>query len=78
MNNDEIFEKVADIVAETMSVDADELAPETTFESLSADSLDLIQLVSAIEEDLGITIDDDDLASIKTLGDAVTMIANAQ
>ncbi|BCV18539.1 acyl carrier protein [Leptogranulimonas caecicola] len=78
MNNDEIFEKVADIVAETMSVDADELTVETTFESLSADSLDLIQLVSAIEEDLGITIDDDDLTSIKTLGDAVTMIANAQ
>ena len=78
MNNDEIFEKVADIVAETMSVDADELTVETTFESLSADSLDLIQLVSAIEEDLGITIDEDDLTSIKTLGDAVTMIANAQ
>ncbi len=78
MNNDEIFEKVADIVAETMSVDADELTVETTFESLSADSLDLIQLVSAIEEDLGITIEDDDLTSIKTLGDAVTMIANAQ
>lgn len=78
MNNDEIFEKVADIVAETMSVDADELTVETTFESLLADSLDLIQLVSAIEEDLGITIDDDDLTSIKTLGDAVTMIANAQ
>lgn len=78
MNNDEIFEKVADIVAETMSVDADELTPETTFESLSADSLDLIQLVSAIEEDMGITIDDDDLTSIKTLGDAVAMIANAQ
>ena len=78
MNNEEIFEKVADIVAETMSVDADELTVETTFESLSADSLDLIQLVSAIEEDLGITIDDDDLTSIKTLGDAVTMIANAQ
>ena len=78
MNNDEIFEKVADIVAGTMSVDADELTVETTFESLSADSLDLIQLVSAIEEDLGITIDDDDLTSIKTLGDAVTMIANAQ
>ena len=78
MNNDEIFEKVADIVAETMGVDADELTVETTFESLSADSLDLIQLVSAIEEDLGITIDDDDLTSIKTLGDAVTMIANAQ
>lgn len=78
MNNDEIFEKVADIVAETMSVDADELTVETTFESLSADSLDLIQLVSAIEEDLGITIDDDDLTSIKTLGDAVTMIVNAQ
>ena len=78
MNNDEIFEKVADIVAETISVDADELTVETTFESLSADSLDLIQLVSAIEEDLGITIDDDDLTSIKTLGDAVTMIANAQ
>lgn len=78
MNNDEIFEKVADIVAETMSVDADELTLETTFESLSADSLDLIQLVSAIEEDLGITIDDDNLTSIKTLGDAVAMIANAQ
>ena len=75
MDRNELFDKVAETVAETMSVDAEDLAPETTFESLSADSLDLIELVTALEEDFDTTIDDDQLTSIKSIGDAVELLS---
>lgn len=75
MDRNELFDKVAETVAETMNVDAEDLAPETTFESLSADSLDLIELVTALEEDFDTTIDDDRLTSIKSIGDAVDLLS---
>lgn len=78
MDRTEVFNKLAETVADTMNVDVAELAPETTFESLSADSLDLIELVTALEEDFDTTIDDDDLASINTLGDAVDLVVDAR
>lgn len=75
MDRNELFDKVAETVAETMSVDVEDLTPETTFESLSADSLDLIELVTALEEDFDTTIDDDQLTSIKSIGDAVELLS---
>lgn len=78
MDRTEVFNKLAETVADTMNVDVADLAPETTFESLSADSLDLIELVTALEEDFDTTIDDDDLASINTLGDAVDLVVEAR
>ncbi len=75
MDRNEIFEKVAETVAETMNVDAEDLSLDTTFESLSADSLDLIELVTALEEDFDTSIDDDQLTSIRSIGDAVDLLA---
>ena len=75
MDRNELFDKVAETVAETMNVDAEDLTPETTFESLSAGPIDLIELVTALEEDFDTAIDDDRLTSIKSIGDAVDLLS---
>ncbi len=48
---------------------------DKVFESLSADSIDLIELVTALEEDFDTAIDDDRLTSIKSIGDAVDLLS---
>lgn len=78
MDRNDVFEKVAEAVAETMDVDVDGLTEETTFESLSADSLDRIELVTTLEDAFDASLDDDSLVSIQTLGDAVDAILAAE
>lgn len=78
MDRNDVFEKVAEAVAETMDVDVDGLTEETTFESLSADSLDRIELVTTLEDVFDASLDDDSLVSIQTLGDAVDAILAAE
>lgn len=71
-----IFEKIADLIAEQFGVDKDSITEDTSFEEdLSADSLDLVELVMQIEEtfDLG-EIEDENLESIKTVGDACAFV----
>jgi len=70
----EIQDKVFDRVAESLGVDRDALKPETTFESLGADSLDMVEFSMEIEEEFGISIEQEDISKIKTLGDAVEFI----
>lgn len=70
----DIFEKVAALVAKKLSVEEDELTPETTFEDLGADSLDVVELVMELEEEFDLTISDDDADKIKSIGDAVAYI----
>jgi acyl carrier protein len=70
----DIFEKVAALVAKKLSVEGDELTPETTFEDLGADSLDVVELVMELEEEFDLTISDDDADKIKSIGDAVAYI----
>ncbi|MDP4152950.1 MAG: acyl carrier protein [Bacillota bacterium] len=69
-----IFEKLKKIIAEQFSADEEELTPETRFEDLGADSLDLVELVMAIEEEFDIQVDDEDVDSMSTIGDAVEYI----
>jgi len=47
----DIFKKVVEIVADKLDIDAKEITPETTFEDLGADSLDIVELVMALEEE---------------------------
>ena len=75
MDRDEVSEKVIALVAETMDLDPDTLDDDTTFESLEADSLDRIEMVTAMEDEFGVTVDDDDLEAIETVGDAVDAVA---
>lgn len=53
---------------------ADEIMPNTTFEALGADSLDIMEIIMTIEERLDITIEDDDFGSLKTVRDLITIV----
>lgn len=67
-----MFEKVRDIIVETLSCEADEVTMEASLtEDLGADSLDAVELNIALEEQLGITIADEDRPNMKTVGDIV-------
>ena len=69
------FEKVRDISVETLDCDAEQVKPEATLsEDLGADSLAAVELVMALEEATGITIDDADVGSLKTVGDILTYL----
>lgn len=78
MDRADISKKVVDLVAETLEVDADGITEQTSFEDLGADSFDLLELVTALEDEFGATLDDESLQSIKTVGDAVDAIAALQ
>ncbi|AMD92759.1 acyl carrier protein [Desulfomicrobium orale] len=67
--------KVKELVVEQLGVSADEVKPESSFmESLGADSLDITELIMAMEEEFDIEIDDEDAQKIVTVQDAVNYI----
>ena len=69
------FEKVRDIVVEQLGVEADEVAMESTFiDDLGADSLDIVELIMAFEEEFQIEIPDEAAEKIKTVQDVVNYI----
>ncbi len=71
------FEKLQQIIADVMSVDVDEISMDTTFkDDLGADSLDVFQIVMAVEEEFGIEIPTEMADKIVTVGDAVEAIRN--
>ncbi len=70
-----ILEKVKEIVAVQFNVEEGELDLDTSFkDTLNADSLDLVGLVMAFEDEFGLEVEDEDVESIKTIGDAVDYI----
>ena len=72
------FEKIQKIISEVLSVDADEITMETTFvDDLGADSLDVFQIIMALEEEFDIEIANEDAEKIVTVSDAVEQIKNA-
>ena len=78
MNETEIFEKVKDIVVEQLSVEADQVTEAANFQNdLNADSLDVVEMVMALEEAFDIEIPDEAAEEIKTVKDAVAYIAKA-
>ena len=69
------FEKVRDIVVDQLGVEADEVSIESTFiDDLGADSLDIVELIMAFEEEFGIEIPDEAAEKIKTGQDVVSYI----
>ena len=69
------FEKVRDVIVETLGCDAEQVTLEATLaEDLGADSLASVELVMALEEATGISIDDADVANLKTVGDIRTYL----
>lgn len=73
MTKEEIFKTMQDLIAEQFAIDADEISMDSSFvDDLGADSVDLVELVMAMEEEFDIgEIDEEDLAGLKTVGDCV-------
>lgn len=76
MEYEEIFEKVKEVIVNELSIEEDLVVEDALFvDDLGADSLDIVQLVMALEESFGISIPDEEAENIRTVGDAVSYIA---
>ena len=73
MTMEDIFKTMQDLIAEQFAIDADEISMDSSFvDDLGADSVDLVELVMAMEEEFDIgEIDEENLAGLKTVGDCV-------
>ena len=73
MTMEEIFKTMQDLIAEQFALEPDEISMESSFtDDLGADSVDLVELVMAMEEEFEVgEIEEDELGSLKTVGDAV-------
>lgn len=70
-----VFEKVRDIIVEQLNIDADEVTMEASFiDTFGADSLDLVELMIAMEEEFEMTIPEEDIDKISTVGNVVEYI----
>jgi len=75
MSNADTAERVKAIIVEQLNVAAEDVKPEASFiEDLGADSLDIVELVMALEEEYDIEISDEDAEKIQTVGDAINYI----
>lgn len=78
MERDEIMEKAKSVIVEQLGVDESDVTEDASFvDDLNADSLDIVELVMALEEEFGISIPDEEAESIKTVGDAIAFIEKA-
>ncbi|HYH27994.1 MAG TPA: acyl carrier protein [Actinomycetota bacterium] len=74
MERQEIEERVRKVLAEQLSVDVEKVTMEARFEEdLDADSLDLVEAVLGLEEELGVEIPEDEMDGVKTVGQAVDL-----
>jgi acyl carrier protein len=75
MSTDNIFTSVQNILVDQLGVDADSINMQSNFiDDLNADSLDIVELVMAMEQEFNISIPDEDAEKIKSVGDAVEYI----
>ncbi|WP_455129436.1 acyl carrier protein [Pseudoramibacter alactolyticus] len=69
------FESVKSIIAEQLGVSEDEITEESNLvEDLEADSLDIVELVMAFEDEFGVKVPDDELENVKTVGDILKIL----
>ena len=78
MTPETIFKTMQDLIAEQFAIDADEVTMDSSFvDDLGADSVDLVELVMVMEEEFDIgEIDEENLQSLKTVGDCVRYLSN--
>jgi len=73
----EILDRVKQIIADQLSIDEDQIVPEASFiDDLGADSLDIVELIMAFEEEFDMEIPDEDAEKIKTVQDVLDYIKN--
>jgi acyl carrier protein len=72
----ELFARFRKCAVDVLSVSEDQVVPEASFaDDLDADSLDLVELVMALEEEFGVEVPEDELAEVKTVGQAYDLVA---
>jgi acyl carrier protein len=77
MERPEIEERVRKVLAEQLAVDQAQVVPDARFaEDLNADSLDLVEAVLALEEEWSIEIPEEEMETVKTVGQAVDLVAS--
>ena len=70
-----MFEKIKEIIADKLSVDPESITLEASFiDDLNADSLDIVELIMALEDELEMEIPDEDVEGFKTVGDVVNYV----
>ncbi|MDH3679832.1 MAG: acyl carrier protein [Acidimicrobiia bacterium] len=75
MSDDQKFEAFKKCAVEVLSVEADQVTREARFaEDLDADSLDLVELVMALEEEFGVSVEEEELEGIETVGAAYDLV----
>ncbi len=70
------FEKIRDVIAEVLDAEPEEITEETDFTELDADSLDLFQILTELEDVFGVEILTEQIDQIRTVGDAADLIRN--
>lgn len=72
-----VLQKIKELIAEQFMIDEEEITSDTSFvDDLGADSLDIVELTMAIDEEFDITIDDSDLPKLQTVGDLSRYISD--
>lgn len=70
-----VFEEIKKMLAEQLCVDEDEITPESNMiDDLNADSLDLLQMLTLLERNMGLRFTDEEIKSVKTVQDVVDVI----
>ncbi len=78
-SKDQIFDRVKGIIVDQLGVEEDEVSMESSFiEDLGADSLDIVELIMALEEEFEIEVPDEDAEKLMTVGNAVDYIKDHQ
>ena len=79
LTNDDVLAGLAELITDETGISADEVAMEKSFtDDLDIDSISMMTIVVNAEEKFGVTIPDDEVKNLKTVGDAVTYIVGAQ
>ena len=79
MSDKSIADRIKGIIVEQLGVNADQINPEAKFiEDLGADSLDIVELIMALEEEFGTEIPDEEAEKLQTVGDVAKYIEDTQ
>lgn len=70
-----MFERIQEIIADKLTIDMDSITMDASFiDDLNADSLDIVELIMALEDELDMEIPDEDVENFKTVGDVVNYV----
>ena len=68
------LEKIAELLADKVGVDASTVTLDTTFDEIGLDSLDIVEMLMGLEEEFGIEVSEDEAVALRTVGDIVAVI----